>query len=221
MPFCDLSRPFYSSTISAIRSCPPNFLPPRPDPAAQAPKSSRFTPCLLLPNSVAANPVLTLTPRRRMPHALLCHLSQRLASREHDLFCCSQSPPSLRSSIPPGAPTTASARRRGPDRARCARRGGRSTRSSAACAAYEESGRTTESNPFAARAVQIYLREVRDSQAKERGIPYEKKKKRTQQATEPSTSLSATTTGSGRATAAAAAASAAQAGGSSAAPSST
>jgi hypothetical protein len=40
-----------------------------------------------------------------MPRALLCHLSQRLASREHDLFCCSQSPPSLRPPIPPGAPT--------------------------------------------------------------------------------------------------------------------
>ncbi|GJN17288.1 hypothetical protein PR202_gb04344 [Eleusine coracana subsp. coracana] len=50
-------------------------------------------------------------------------------------------------------------------------------------AAYEESGGTPESNPFAARAVRIYLREVRDSQAKARGIPYEKKKrKRAQQA---------------------------------------
>jgi hypothetical protein len=108
--------------------------------------------------------------------------------------------------------------------ARCARRGGRSTRSSAACATYEECSRTTESNPFAARAVRIYLREVRDSQAKARGIPYEKKKKkrkRAQQATEPSTSSSVAAAGSGRATAAAAAASAAQAGGSSAAPSST
>lgn len=51
-------------------------------------------------------------------------------------------------------------------------------------AAYEESGHAPESNPFAARAVRIYLREVRDAQAKARGIPYEKKKKRkrTQQA---------------------------------------
>uniref|UniRef100_A0A0E0HFW1 ALOG domain-containing protein n=1 Tax=Oryza nivara TaxID=4536 RepID=A0A0E0HFW1_ORYNI len=49
-------------------------------------------------------------------------------------------------------------------------------------AAYEESGHAPESNPFAARAVRIYLREVRDAQAKARGIPYEKKKrKRTQQ----------------------------------------
>ncbi|KAM0888198.1 hypothetical protein ACQ4PT_028533 [Festuca glaucescens] len=48
-------------------------------------------------------------------------------------------------------------------------------------AAYEESGNAPESNPFAAPAVRIYLREVRDSQAKARGIPYEKKKrKRTQ-----------------------------------------
>ncbi|KAJ6853443.1 putative protein G1-like7 [Iris pallida] len=45
-------------------------------------------------------------------------------------------------------------------------------------AAYEESGGTPESNPFAARAVRIYLREVRESQAKARGIPYEKKKRK-------------------------------------------
>jgi hypothetical protein len=122
-----------------------------------------------------------------------------------------------------GVPTTASARRRGPARACCVRREGRSTRSSAACVAYEESGRTTESNPFATRAVWIHLRKVRDSQAKARGIPYEKKKKRkrAQQATEPSTSLSTAAAGSGRATTAAAAAAHAQAGGSSAAPSST
>ena len=94
-------------------------------------------------------------------------------------------------------------------------------------AAYEESGGTPESNPFAARAVRIYLREVRDSQAKARGIPYEKKKrKRAQQAAaESSTSSSAAAggsgSGSGRAAAAAVAASAAQAGGSSAAPSTT
>ena len=90
-------------------------------------------------------------------------------------------------------------------------------------AAYEESGGTPESNPFAARAVRIYLREVRDSQAKARGIPYEKKKrKRAQQAAaEPSTSSSAAAGGSGSGSSRAAAASAAQAGGSSAAPSST
>ncbi|BAB68109.1 hypothetical protein [Oryza sativa Japonica Group] len=52
-------------------------------------------------------------------------------------------------------------------------------------AAYEESGGTPESNPFAARAVRIYLREVRDSQAKARGIPYEKKKRKRSQAAQP------------------------------------
>ncbi|URD93373.1 hypothetical protein MUK42_00942 [Musa troglodytarum] len=45
-------------------------------------------------------------------------------------------------------------------------------------AAYEENGGRQESNPFAARAVRIYLREVRESQAKARGIPYEKKKRK-------------------------------------------
>ncbi|CAO2182466.1 unnamed protein product [Urochloa humidicola] len=78
-------------------------------------------------------------------------------------------------------------------------------------AAYEESGGTPESNPFAARAVRIYLREVRDSQAKARGIPYEKKKRKRaqQQAAEASTSSassSAAAAGGGRGAAAAAAA---------------
>ncbi|KAH7838028.1 hypothetical protein Vadar_021180 [Vaccinium darrowii] len=45
-------------------------------------------------------------------------------------------------------------------------------------AAYEENGGRAESNPFGAKAVRIYLREVRESQAKARGIPYEKKRKR-------------------------------------------
>ncbi|GMI96936.1 LIGHT SENSITIVE HYPOCOTYLS 6 [Hibiscus trionum] len=45
-------------------------------------------------------------------------------------------------------------------------------------AAYEENGGLPESNPFGAKAVRIYLREVREGQAKARGIPYEKKKKR-------------------------------------------
>lgn len=86
-------------------------------------------------------------------------------------------------------------------------------------AAYEESGGRPESNPFAARAVRIYLREVREAQAKARGIPYEKKKrKRAQQAAEASSSSSSAAaaaggSGGGRA----AAATAAQAGGSSAA----
>nr|KYP74539.1 hypothetical protein KK1_007223 [Cajanus cajan] len=35
-----------------------------------------------------------------------------------------------------------------------------------------------ESNPFGARAVRIYLRDVRDFQAKARGVSYEKKRKR-------------------------------------------
>ncbi|KAK4376115.1 hypothetical protein RND71_006792 [Anisodus tanguticus] len=58
-------------------------------------------------------------------------------------------------------------------------------------AAYEENGGKPESNPFGAKAVRIYLREVRESQAKARGIPYEKKKRK-----RPSTSSSVTTTGS-------------------------
>ncbi|XP_071687940.1 protein LIGHT-DEPENDENT SHORT HYPOCOTYLS 5-like [Rutidosis leptorrhynchoides] len=45
-------------------------------------------------------------------------------------------------------------------------------------AAYEENGGQPDSNPFGARAVRIYLREVKDSQAKARGIPYEKKKRK-------------------------------------------
>ncbi|KAI4350101.1 hypothetical protein L6164_010622 [Bauhinia variegata] len=45
-------------------------------------------------------------------------------------------------------------------------------------AAYEEHGGTPESNPFGARAVRLYLREVRDFQAKARGVSYEKKRKR-------------------------------------------
>lgn len=45
-------------------------------------------------------------------------------------------------------------------------------------AAYEENGGRPDSNPFGARAVRIYLREVREGQAKARGIPYEKKKRK-------------------------------------------
>ncbi|ESQ51532.1 hypothetical protein EUTSA_v10017270mg [Eutrema salsugineum] len=45
-------------------------------------------------------------------------------------------------------------------------------------AAYEENGGRPDSNPFAARAVRIYLREVKESQAKARGIPHEKKKRK-------------------------------------------
>ncbi|KAG6468137.1 protein G1-like7 [Zingiber officinale] len=45
-------------------------------------------------------------------------------------------------------------------------------------AAFEENGGLPDSNPFAARPVRIYLREVRENQAKARGIPYEKKKRK-------------------------------------------
>ncbi|KAL3750496.1 hypothetical protein ACJRO7_011492 [Eucalyptus globulus] len=45
-------------------------------------------------------------------------------------------------------------------------------------AAFEENGGRPELNPFAARAVRIYLREVKEGQAKARGIPYEKKKRK-------------------------------------------
>lgn len=58
-------------------------------------------------------------------------------------------------------------------------------------AAYEENGGKPESNPFGTKAVRIYLREVRESQAKARGIPYEKKKRK-----RPSTSTSVMTAGS-------------------------
>ncbi|KAG6594407.1 Protein LIGHT-DEPENDENT SHORT HYPOCOTYLS 6, partial [Cucurbita argyrosperma subsp. sororia] len=45
-------------------------------------------------------------------------------------------------------------------------------------AAFEENGGHPETNPFGSRAVRLYLREVRDSQAKARGIAYEKKKRK-------------------------------------------
>ncbi|CAL0317768.1 unnamed protein product [Lupinus luteus] len=45
-------------------------------------------------------------------------------------------------------------------------------------AAYEENGGCPESNPFGTRAVRIYLKEVREGQAKARGISYEKKKRK-------------------------------------------
>ncbi|KAL0406419.1 UNVERIFIED_CONTAM: protein LIGHT-DEPENDENT SHORT HYPOCOTYLS 10 [Sesamum latifolium] len=44
-------------------------------------------------------------------------------------------------------------------------------------AAYEENGGPPETNPFASSAIRIYLREVKESQAKARGIPYKKKKR--------------------------------------------
>lgn len=45
-------------------------------------------------------------------------------------------------------------------------------------AAFEENGGKPEANPFGARAVRLYLREVRDLQSKARGISYEKKKRK-------------------------------------------
>ncbi|KOM52641.1 hypothetical protein LR48_Vigan09g130000 [Vigna angularis] len=45
-------------------------------------------------------------------------------------------------------------------------------------AAYEENGGRPESNPFGAKAVMIYLKEVKEGQAKARGVPYEKKKRK-------------------------------------------
>lgn len=45
-------------------------------------------------------------------------------------------------------------------------------------AAFEEHGGKPESNPFGARQVRLYLREVREHQAKARGIAYEKKKRK-------------------------------------------
>ncbi|OWM67304.1 protein LIGHT-DEPENDENT SHORT HYPOCOTYLS 1 [Punica granatum] len=48
-------------------------------------------------------------------------------------------------------------------------------------AAFEEHGGKPEANPFGARAVRLYLREVRDFQAKARGVSYEKKRKRPKQ----------------------------------------
>ncbi|XP_010525031.1 PREDICTED: protein LIGHT-DEPENDENT SHORT HYPOCOTYLS 10-like [Tarenaya hassleriana] len=45
-------------------------------------------------------------------------------------------------------------------------------------AAYEENGGSPEMNPFATGAIRVYLREVRECQAKARGIPYKKKKKK-------------------------------------------
>ncbi|KAK0580130.1 hypothetical protein LWI29_036807 [Acer saccharum] len=48
-------------------------------------------------------------------------------------------------------------------------------------AAYEEHGGSPETNPFGNGAIRVYLREVRECQAKARGIPYKKKKKKKHQ----------------------------------------
>lgn len=57
-------------------------------------------------------------------------------------------------------------------------------------AAFEENGGQPETNPFGARAVRLYLREVRDTQAKARGIAYEKKKRKKPTAAQSSSSSS-------------------------------
>ncbi|XP_010557196.1 PREDICTED: protein LIGHT-DEPENDENT SHORT HYPOCOTYLS 6-like isoform X3 [Tarenaya hassleriana] len=59
-------------------------------------------------------------------------------------------------------------------------------------AAYEENGGRPDSNPFAARAVRIYLREVKEGQAKARGIPYEKKKRKRNLPSVPATAVNVT-----------------------------
>ncbi|XP_041025803.1 protein LIGHT-DEPENDENT SHORT HYPOCOTYLS 10-like [Juglans microcarpa x Juglans regia] len=45
-------------------------------------------------------------------------------------------------------------------------------------AAYEEHGGSPEMNPFGNGAIRVYLREIKECQAKARGIPYKKKKKK-------------------------------------------
>lgn len=45
-------------------------------------------------------------------------------------------------------------------------------------AAYEENGGSPETNPFASDSIRSHLREVKEVQAKARGIPYKKKKKK-------------------------------------------
>ncbi|CAM0946678.1 unnamed protein product [Alopecurus aequalis] len=45
-------------------------------------------------------------------------------------------------------------------------------------AAFEEHGGAPVANPFGARAVRLYLRDIRDSQSKARGIAYEKKRRK-------------------------------------------
>ncbi|KAK7369125.1 hypothetical protein VNO80_11159 [Phaseolus coccineus] len=45
-------------------------------------------------------------------------------------------------------------------------------------AAYEEHGGSPETNPFGGGSIRVYLREVKECQAKARGIPYKKKKKK-------------------------------------------
>ncbi|XP_010522152.1 PREDICTED: protein LIGHT-DEPENDENT SHORT HYPOCOTYLS 3-like [Tarenaya hassleriana] len=64
-------------------------------------------------------------------------------------------------------------------------------------AAFEENGGKPEANPFGARAVRLYLREVRDSQSKARGVSYEKKKRKRPPPPRPPPSSAATVSGVG------------------------
>ncbi|OIT21074.1 PREDICTED: protein LIGHT-DEPENDENT SHORT HYPOCOTYLS 10-like [Nicotiana attenuata] len=61
-------------------------------------------------------------------------------------------------------------------------------------AAYEENGGLPENNPFASGSIRIYLREVRDFQAKARGISYKKKKKKRKLQINASTNVEPTAT---------------------------
>lgn len=61
-------------------------------------------------------------------------------------------------------------------------------------AAYEENGGLPENNPFASGAIRVYLREVRDFQAKARGISYKKKKKKRKMQIKPTSSNAHETT---------------------------
>ncbi|KAI3765412.1 hypothetical protein L2E82_15445 [Cichorium intybus] len=56
-------------------------------------------------------------------------------------------------------------------------------------AAYEENGGSPESNPFASSTIRVYLREVKECQAKARGIPHKKKKKTTKAGEDSSSTL--------------------------------
>ncbi|KAK3156083.1 hypothetical protein QOZ80_2AG0102650 [Eleusine coracana subsp. coracana] len=61
-------------------------------------------------------------------------------------------------------------------------------------AAFEEHGGRPEANPFGARAVRLYLRDVRDTQARARGIAYTKKPRRKRNKTQAANNKTSTTT---------------------------
>jgi hypothetical protein len=52
-------------------------------------------------------------------------------------------------------------------------------------AAYEENGGSPENNPFSARAVRLYLREVREHQGRSRGVTYKKNKRKSRSVHQP------------------------------------